>query len=360
MPEDLSDKIKNKMPAKISSLIPRAGYDPLLEHMGWENVVIYPIPSDASFRRYFRIVSGDKSAMLMDAPPEVEDVRPFLGIARHLKELGFSTPEIYGKIVADGFLLLEDLGEDTFTNALNAGADEHELYALGVDTLAALHKIGSPKAAPDWLEPYDNEKLLTEAALFPDWYMPAVGLDNLSNDERAQYESAWLEVLPNAAPAVCGNAPTLVLRDFHVDNLVRMKERKNIAACGLLDFQDALSGHGAYDLMSLLEDARRDLSPDLKSKMLARYHKAVNTKDIENFNAAFAILAATRHAKVIGIFTRLFVRDNKPVYLKHIDRVWKLLELSLTHPALAPVSDWFNKYVPAEKRVTPKDTGGNE
>ena len=355
MPENKHKKI----PDNLLSFIPRSGFDPLLDDMGWDNVVIYPIPSDASQRRYFRITKGDEAkdsyecVMLMDAPPEFEDVGPFLKIARHLKNLGFSAPDIIGAIEADGFLLLEDLGENTFTFSLNTGMDETKLYALAVDALVRLHQMDADKTAPDWLAPYSNEKLLAEAALFPDWYMPAVGLDDLNQKERDDFDAAWLNVLDG----IDANTQTLVLRDFHVDNLVLMEEREGIAACGLLDFQDAVIGHPAYDLMSLLEDARRDINPQLKAEMLTRYHSGIGTKNIESFNSAFAILAANRHAKVIGIFTRLFVRDNKPVYLVHIDRVWKLLEQSLAHPALAPVNAWFKKYVPAEMRVTPKNTG---
>ena len=349
----MPENIHKKIPDNMLSFIPRGGFDPLLDDIGWNNVVIYPIPSDASKRRYFRITKGDdQCVMLMDAPPEFEDTAPFLKIARHLKELGFSAPDIIGINQADGFLLLEDLGENTFTFSLKSGMDETKLYSLGVDTLVSLHQMDNKKTAPDWLAAYSNEKLLVEAALFPDWYMPAVGLDDLNQKERGDYDSAWLDVLGGIET----NAQTLVLRDFHVDNLVLMEERNGIAACGLLDFQDAVRGHPAYDLMSLLEDARRDISPQIKTEMLARYHAAIETKDIESFDAAFAILAANRHAKVIGIFTRLFVRDNKPVYLGHIDRVWKLLEQSLAHPALAPVNAWFKEYVPAEMRTAPKDT----
>ena len=338
-------------PENLIGFIPRGGYDQLLEDMGWNNVVIYPIPSDASNRRYFRISAGDKNAILMDAPPELEDVNAFIKIARHLKGLGFSAPEIFGENIADGFLLLEDLGKETFTVSLQKGIDEKKLYALGVDALAALHNIASEKTSPPWLEKYSNKKLLLEASLLPDWYMPGVGI-NISDTERKKYDALWLEVLPKAH----STNPTLVLRDFHVDNLVLLDERPGVNACGLLDFQDGVSGHPAYDLMSLLEDARRDISPELKTEMLARYHEKTATKNIDDFARAFAILGAGRHAKVIGIFTRLFVRDNKPVYLKHISRVWGLLEQSLLHPDLTNLKNWFDKNVPLEKRITP----GNE
>jgi len=337
-------------PENLIGFIPRNGYDQLLEDMGWNNVVIYPIPSDASNRRYFRISAGDKCAILMDAPPDLENVKSFVQIARHLKDLGFSAPEIFGENISDGFLLLEDLGENTFTVSLRGGMDEKKLYTLGVDALVALHKLDSAKTSPPWLLTYNDEKLLLEAALFPDWYMPGVGID-LNESERKKYDSLWLDVLPKAQTI----NPTLVLRDFHVDNLVLIDGRTNVNACGLLDFQDALSGHPAYDLMSLLEDARRDINPQLKTEMLAYYHDKAKTKDMDDFTRAFAILGANRHAKVIGIFTRLFVRDNKAVYLKHISRVWGLLEQSLLHPDLVDLKNWFDKNVPAKKRITPGD-----
>ncbi len=325
-----------------------------LDLHGWEKVVIYPIAGDASFRRYARIEGIGRDAILMDAPPEHEDVRPFVQIANHLRDLGFSAPEIFANDLKAGFLLLEDLGPETFTQALATDPlQERQLYELATDTLASLHKIPGESAAPDWLAPYDDEKLLSEAALFADWFMPAVGLDNISGSARADFDKAWLEVLT----AVHQGPRTLVLRDFHVDNLVWMAAREQTNACGLLDFQDAVAGHPAYDLMSLLEDARRDISTDLKQEMLKRYHDLMSTDDRKAFDDAFAVLAAQRHAKVIGIFTRLMVRDGKSNYLTHIARVWKLLEHALAHPALEPVDRWFETYVPPEKRIAPEQAG---
>ncbi len=141
-----------------------------------------------------------------------------------------------------------------------------------------------------------------------------------------------------------------MLRDYHVDNLIWLKQRDGIAACGLLDFQDAVSGCAAYDLMSLLEDARRDIAPELKEAMVARYFAGLADVEREPFMTAFAILAAQRHAKVIGIFTRLSVRDGKPAYLAHLPRVWGLLEGALAHPALAPVKEWFERHIPRSAR----------
>ena len=166
---------------------------------------------------------------------------------------------------------------------------------------------------------------------------------------RDAYVSTWNEIFP----VVYAQPLTLVLRDFHVDNLMRLPDRKGVSACGLLDFQDAVAGATAYDVMSLLEDARRDIAPGLKDAMLARYFGRMGDLDRPGFEAAFAILAAQRHAKVIGIFTRLCRRDGKDGYLVHIPRVWRLLEQALRHPALAPVAAWFAQNVPVEVRGVP-------
>ena len=300
------------------------------------------LPGDASFRRYIRLNQDGRRAMLMDAPPTHEDVRPFAQMAKHLLSLGLSAPEILAEDDDNGFLLLEDFGDDTFTNLLAKGASEGELYTLATDVLAALHNLDR---CPPWLAPYDDERLLAETALLPDWFMEAHGLP-LTTDARAAYDRAWLDLFAQ----VHSGERALVLRDYHVDNLMRLDGREGNRACGLLDFQDALAGHPAYDLMSLLEDARRDVPQSLQDEMKARYHAARGTKDIESFDAAYAILAAGRHAKVIGIFTRLDRRDGKPGYLKHIARLWRLLEHSLEHPQLACVKAWMDAHIPADKR----------
>ena len=320
-----------------------------LDQAGWGAVPPQALPGDASFRRYLRLSLGRQRVMLMDAPPEVgEDVRPFVRIDRHLLDLGLSAPEILAEDAEHGFLLLEDFGDATFTNLLAQGANEAELYALATDTLIALHAMEAMQTAPDWLAPYSDERLLAEVALLPDWFMKAQGLE-ISVAARAAYDRAWLKVFQ----AVHAGPRTLVLRDYHVDNLMRLNDREGVRACGLLDFQDALAGHPAYDLMSLLEDARRDIRPHLQALMLERYFDALGIVDTDTFRTAYTILGAQRHAKVIGIFTRLDRRDGKPVYLKHIARLWRLLEKNLAHPALGEVRAWVDEHIPAELRRAP-------
>lgn len=321
-----------------------------LARQGWADAAVTPLAADASFRSYHRVRRGGDGAVLMDAPPPKEDVRPFRAIDRRLIALGLSAPEILAEDVAQGFLLLEDFGDGTFTRLLAEGTDEAALYDLAVDALIALHRApGAAEPMPGHdLPAYDAARYLAEAALLPDWFLPAVGAP-LSGEARAGYDDAWRAALA----ALDGLPATLVLRDFHVDNLMRLPGRDGVAACGLLDFQDAVSGPAAYDLMSLLEDARRDIAPALAARGKARYLAAFPGLDGKAFAAAWAVLAAQRHAKVIGIFTRLCVRDGKPQYLSHIPRVWRLLEAALAHPANAPVAAWFAAHVPAALRRSP-------
>jgi len=333
-----------------------ARIDAFLAGQGWAGGTRRLLAGDASFRRYDRLTLDGARAVLMDAPPPMEDVRPFILIARHLEGLGLSAPQILAADVESGFLLLEDLGDDTFTRILETAPErEAALYELAVDVLAHLHSRPPGEAVPEGLAPYDNEKLLEEAFLLTDWYLPAVTGSETTASARNDYRDLWLQLFEpvHAQPA------TLVLRDYHVDNLMVLDGRDGVAACGLLDFQDAVAGAAAYDLMSLLEDARRDIDPDLKAAMMTRYFAA--RPDLagpgparDAFETAFAILAAQRHAKVIGIFTRLCMRDEKPDYLRHIPRLWRLLETSLQDPAMAGLKAWFDEHVPNDLRRIPE------
>jgi N-acetylmuramate 1-kinase len=314
----------------------------------WPREARAPLAGDASFRRYERLTDGKRRAVLMDAPPPQEDVRPFVALASHLRQLGLSAPEILAQDTEAGLLLIEDLGDDTYTRLLAGGSDEESLYALAVDVLAAIHRLGDG-AIPAGLPAYDDQSLLDEARLLTDWYLPAATGRPTDDGTRREYENAWLSV----TPLVQAQPPTLVLRDYHVDNLMKLPGRAGVAACGLLDFQDAVAGPAAYDLMSLLEDARRNIDEALIAAMMERYFSAFPGLDRQTFETAFAILGAQRHAKIIGIFARLCIRDAKPDYLVHIPRVWRLLERSLRHPALTVVRDWFDHHVAKDIRGIP-------
>lgn len=319
---------------------------------GFAGAEAVPLAADASFRSYHRIVDGDRRAMLMDAPPGKEDVRPFARLAHHLDALGFSVPKVRAADEDAGFLLLDDLGDDTFTRVIAAGGDEAPLYRTATDVLIALHELAAETAIPAGLPAYDEHELFREADLFADWYLPAVLRRRLADDELAAWHAAWRPAFQRLA----AKRETLVLRDFHVDNLMWLGDRKGVRRCALLDFQDALAGPRAYDLMSLVEDARRDLAPGLAGEMVEHYLAAFPALDREEFRADLAVLAAQRHAKVIGIFTRLWRRDGKPHYLGHIPRIWRLFEAALAHPMLDGVRTWIDATVPSARRVAP-DTG---
>lgn len=315
---------------------------------GWAGAAPEPLAGDASFRRYYRLRADGRRAVVMDAPPPQEDVAPFLAVAGLLRDLGFSAPEIWAADRERGFLLIEDFGDDTYTRLIARGAEEEELYALAVDTLAALQAAVARRGPPD-LPPYDEERLLAEAALLTDWYAPAALGRPLPSAAREEYLALWRRALPQAALP----GATLVLRDYHVDNLMRLADRPGVRGCGLLDFQDAVCGPPSYDLVSLLEDARRDVPAGLRREMTERYLAAFPALDRARFARSAAILAAQRNCKILGIFTRLAQRDGKPGYLAHIPRVWRLLAEDLGHPALAPIACWLDRHLPPAARLAP-------
>ncbi len=318
---------------------PPAAPDFLAAH-GWAGAEIRPLAGDASFRRYFRVHRGADTAVLMDAPPEHEDIGPFLTVAGHLLDRGFSPPRPLAIDRVRGLLLLEDFGDERVAPMLMREPHrERGIYETAVDILAEI--AGQP--APDDIPPYDDAAMTREVGLFADWYAPAVGL---TIDEEGYY-AAWRQVWGDVLSIVERN-PVLVLRDYHADNLMVLNGRHGL---GILDFQDALAGHPAYDLVSLLQDARRDVAPALEEAMLERYYQAANVADREGFRAHYEILGAQRNTKILGIFTRLWKRDGKPHYLPFQPRVWAYLERNLSHPALSPVRAWFDANVPAEQRA---------
>lgn len=320
-----------------------------LDDAGWAGAVVTKLAADASFRRYDRVMLNDRRAVLMDAPPPQEDTRPFIRIAKYLTQMGFSAPRIMAEDPERGFLLLEDMGDDTYTRVLADNGDARALYATAIDTLIQLHEVSAPSNIPAGTPSYDMDALLKEVMLFVDWYLPTITGKKTDLALNASYETAWRAALNHVADA----RDTLVLRDYHVDNLMWLPNRHGTERCGLLDFQDAVIGSRAYDVMSLIEDARRDIPDIIREEMVSKYLDAFPEVNAETLRRDIAILGAGRHAKVIGIFTRLSDRDGKTQYLHHISRVWRLLERDLMHPALSDVADWFNQNVPHELRRIP-------
>jgi aminoglycoside/choline kinase family phosphotransferase len=327
------------MMTPVIDMVPPAGLDEFLTRYGWTDAQISPVAGDASFRRYFRVNSATRGkAILMDAPPPHEDPQPFLDIAQYLTGHQFRAPEIYGTDLTRGLVLLEDFGDRRMREHLDDHPeDESQIYRAAIDTIVRL--AGTPAADA---QPYDMATYLREVQLLTEWYMPAMGL---SCDANA-FDQMWVDAL--APLASCQDVT--VLRDYHAENIMLLDDGEQ----GIIDFQDALVGHPAYDLVSLLQDARRDVRPELEADMLAYYLTAANPGS--DFDAHYALLGAQRNTKIIGIFTRLWKRDGKERYLSFLPRMWGLLERDLAHPALASVKQWFDTHIPTEVRsLSPLD-----
>lgn len=297
----------------------------------WAEARVSLLAGDASNRAYHRLTKPDsgETAVLMDAPPEKdEDVRPFVRIARYLKSIGLSAPDILAIDEAHGFLLLEDLGDALFAKAIpNDPPLEPELYAAATDALIALHR----ETPPADLAAYDPPLMADMAALAFDWY--AAHTTGQGTDRREAFHDAIRDVLTRHAP----ETDVLIQRDYHAENLLWLPERSGVARVGLLDFQDAMLGHPAYDLVSLLQDARRDVPPEIETQMIARYVAATGA-DPDRFETAYRCLGAQRNLRILGVFARLCIRDGKHGYIDLIPRVWAHLQDDLTHPALAAIA----------------------
>jgi aminoglycoside/choline kinase family phosphotransferase len=292
----------------------------------WAGIEPVSLAGDASNRRYDRLIRDGDSVVLMDAPPEKgEDVRPFVRIAQFLSENGLSAPKILHQDAENGFLLLEDLGDGLFARVAQSDPEtEPQLYTAATDVLVQLHRVSPPALAP-----YSAEVMTKMAALAWDWYRKGI-----SGQADAQaFTDAFLPILR----AHAGDQTVLIQRDYHAENLLWLPDRAGVARVGLLDFQDAMTGHPAYDLVSLLKDARRDVSADLEQQMIAHYVSETGSDPAE-FQSAYQVLGVQRNLRILGVFARLCLRDTKPSYVDLIPRVWRHLQNGLAHPALTPVA----------------------
>ena len=300
----------------------------------------WAIQADASFRRYFRLTSENDTVLLMDAPPATEDLAAFICIAEYLRAKGLRSPRILQKDLVHGFAIIEDFGHSTYTKLLDKGHAAEPLYTLAIDSLIALHQ--GYTAGEINLPHYHDGFYDDEAALFVDWYMPARLGRKLSDEARREF----LDIFSSLVRGVDQQHECVVLRDYHVDNLMLVDGAEGINSCGQLDFQDALIGSRAYDIVSLLEDARRDVCPEMTTRLIARFLERQPEIDAAQFTQDYEVLGAHRHAKVIGIFVRLCVRDDKAHYLNYLPHVQKLFARSLTHASLAPLKEWMDKHHP--------------
>jgi aminoglycoside/choline kinase family phosphotransferase len=350
-----------------------------LARSGWGNAVVSPLPGDASTRSYARLALGSRKAMLMDQPQHAEsptapvdaseearralgynavarlagaDCARFVAAAQWLRAHGLAAPDIYEADPAQGFVILEDLGDALFAEVLADGGDEKQLYEHAVEVLARIHAGDAPASLSPTkpLFDYDLTALMAETDLLTEWFLPLALGRNASDEETAEHRRLWRNVLSNR-PA---DRRVFVHRDFHAQNLLWLPERSGVSRVGLIDFQDAVAGSQAYDLISLIEDARRDVSPKLAEAATAHYLAMMRAQgarvDEQAFRHEMAVMAAQRNAKIVGIFARLYKRDRKARYLAFLPRVWAYLERDLEHPALAELRAWYDRAIPKEKR----------
>jgi N-acetylmuramate 1-kinase len=312
---------------------------------GWADAERRPLAGDGSARRYSRLISQGRNCLLMESPPDIP-LQPFLDVDALLQRLHFSAPDVFAAEPSRGLALIEDFGDGTFTRLLAEGADEAELYTLAVDTLIALHgRATSTDLA--LLPPFDDARALDGLFRMLDWYWPAMRGAPVSDMLRNEFESAWRAVLP----AMRGVPESIALFDFHADNLFRL-DRAGIAACGLIDFQDAVRAPVVFDLATLLDNDRRAIPEALRQMLIDRYLAAFPALDRDAFMTAYAVKTAHWNTRIVGTFARLLRRDGKPGYQKFMPRVWMLIARHLDHPALAPVAEWYRRYLPPADRRT--------
>jgi len=345
-----------------------------LKQAGWSTAKRAAVPGDASTRRYERLSLGGDIAVLMDAPkgaeapsePEGASVadRQALGynalarlagpnpeafacIANELTKRGFSAPKIIAADLDKGFMLLEDLGDDLYARVIaDDPSKERPLYEAAIDTLAAIYRSSFPSKITFQGEPwrvrdYDSVALQAEADLFLDWYSKDLGYD-IQGKAREEWYNIWAELLKSLS----AHAPGLALRDFHAENIFWLPERQAVSRVGLIDFQDGLFAHPAYDLVSLIEDARRYVSPALAQPLLIRFCEKAGLKYDADFKTAYAVMGAQRNAKILGIFVRLAERDGKPHYRDLVPSVAAHFKNNLEDPKCAELKEWIGTHVP--------------
>jgi N-acetylmuramate 1-kinase len=356
--------------------------DAFLESAGWADAERRPLTGDASTRRYIRLVRGERTALLMDQPQAAEaptaaadaspderkalgynavarlaggDCARFVAAANYLTGLGLSAPEIYAADAPNGYVLMEDLGADLFTDSLAKGVPEHLLYQGAAEVLARIHTDAAPAVLPPdkVLHAYDETALMAEVDLLTEWFFP-VGLGRAATaDEIAEFHALWRAAL---APVLKTRA-VFVHRDYHAQNLMWLPGREGAARVGLIDFQDGVAGSPAYDMISLVEDARRDVSAETGRLTLSHYLNKMRDQGTPVDQGAFAlemaVYAAQRNTKIVGIFARLARRDGKARYLDLLPRVWSYLNADLAHPALNGLKSWYDRTIPFAARGVP-------
>lgn len=341
-----------------------------LKSAGLATAERHPLPGDASTRRYERLIlPSGQSLMLMDQPPAAESnpctpdmdahtrlklgwnatarlaagrIDAFIACASYLRAQGLSAPEVHDADIDHGLAVLEDLGDGLLARLIENGAEETPLYLTAIELQARLHETAPPEIlSGGWpLLSYDEIALQAGADLFIDWYPKYAVRPEIDAQGRADWHALWAPIVAKAA----SQASVFIHRDYHAENLLWLPERSGVARIGMVDFQDALKGHASWDIHSLLQDARRDVSEALEARCLARYFDLRPSLDQAAFLTLYRALAALNEARILGIFARLIYRDGKPRYGVFMPRMWSHLARNLAHPDLKGLKDWFLTY----------------
>ncbi|MEX0311581.1 MAG: aminoglycoside phosphotransferase family protein [Tateyamaria sp.] len=310
-----------------------------LTRTGWDTASRVLVAGDASNRKYERLTAHGETRILMDAPPEKgEDVRPFVEITHHLQAARLSAPTVFAQDENAGFLLIEDFGDDIFARLIAADpAIERPLYEAAVDVLVQLHRY----AAPHTLSRYDADKMTQMASLAFDWYQRGA-----TGAVQEQARDAFADAIRAKLVHLDDTPTVLVQRDYHAENLIWLPDRTGPQRVGLLDYQDAMLGHPAYDLVSILKDARRDVSPQIQTDMVERYIDATSV-DTVAFKAAYNLMGVQRNLRILGVFARLSLAYGKPHYIDLIPRVWDHVLTSLSGSELSDLTSLIHDTLPA-------------
>lgn len=323
-----------------SSLPPPPQIATFLAQHGHADARLDTLPSDASPRSYHRLIGAGR--LLMEDRTDPVGFATFLRLAQHLTGLGLSAPQVFGADPTTGFALIEDFGTATYGTLLQAGHDETELYELAIDALVHLHT--HPQATAVTVPAYDMEQFLQEISIFSEWFVPAIA----PNVDIKRFDTAFRALWCKALAPVEDAPKSLVLLDFHIDNLMLLEGRAGVKACGLLDFQDGVLGAAEYDLMSLLQDARRDLADGLERDMLKRYLAAIppSCGSPDEIMKRYNLLAAQRHTRIAGVFLRLNKRDGKRGYLQFMPRVLRQMQTALINADLSEIAELIDTNLP--------------
>lgn len=304
------------------------------------DATLVALPSDASPRSYFRLMGEER--LLMEYRTDPVGFDAFIRLARHLAGLGLSAPRVFGTVPSVGLALIEDFGTSTYGSLLEAGHDEATLYGLAIDALVLLH--AHPQSTEITAPAYDMDLLLQEISTFSEWFVPEFA----PTVDVARFDVAFRELWRTALAPVMDAPKALVLRNFHIDNLMLLKGRNGVKACGLPDFQDCVLGAAECDMMSLLQDARRDLADGLEDAMLKRYLAAIPAScgTPREIMKRYHLLAAQRHTRIVGLFLRLNKRDGKSRYLQFIPRAMQQMQTALVDADLPEIDDFIDTHLP--------------